>query len=259
MDDSDRALVATILACEPVLTLSVSPAEKADVLLRWASGVICWSNSPFAGSAEVGALGAGAMVERIFAPRAGGVQCGDMCRFYCRLLGLFDVHCVMAQCGFETGLNHVTVFVVDGDAFYLFDPMFSGTYRSADASDYCAFGDVLAGEACEFRCHRVAPTILRRPADVAATRARWAVRNVVANWTAEPNAHGWMIADVTQVDFQHRLVALPEEIAALGIAPEDDLISELIRRRVFNLVGGADDAAACAAMLGRAGVNLDLA
>lgn len=259
MQAGDRALIAAIVAREPVLALPASPLAKADALLRWASGVMCWNNDPPGGIDDFAALSACEMVDRVFAPRAGGVQCGGMAAFYRRLLDLFGVRSLLLQCGFADSVSHVTVLVPDAGKFHLFDPLFAGTYWPADAWGFRDLGAVLGGEPFVFRSHRAAPAILRRPDEVAPTQARWAARNVEASWTAAANAHGWVVAHVTSYDFQHRLVALPEDLATLGIAPEDDLISELIRRRVFNLVGDADDVAACAAMLGRAGASLDLA
>jgi hypothetical protein len=253
----DRALRDAIVTQEPVLGLPAGPLAQADALLRWASGVMTWSNAPIVGVADFAALSAGEMVDRVFGPRAGGVACGGMGVFYRRLLDLFGVPSVLLQCGFEDSINHVTVLVPADGRWFLFDPMFAGTYRPADAWGFLDLGAVLGGRPFVFRSHRAAPAMLRRPEDVAATKARWAARNVTACWTSEPNAHGWIVAWVTSVDYQHRLVALPEDLAALGIAPQDDLLSALVRRRVFALSGATDDVAACAAMLRQAGANLD--
>lgn len=258
MEPDDRSLIEAIVAQEPMLALPASPLAKADALLRWASGVIAWSNEPPAGIGDFAALSAGEMVSRVFKPRAGGVVCGGMAQFYRKLLALFDVPSLQLQCGFADGINHVTVLVPQGRRFHLFDPLFAGTYRPADAWGFLDLGAVLTGTPFVFRCHRAAPAILRRSEDVAATQARWRSRNVEAVWAQEPNAHGWVVAWVTSIDYQHRLVALPEDLAVLGIAREADLLSELIRRRVFSVAGEPADVAACTAMLADAGATLDL-
>lgn len=256
MAPTDRALRATIVAQEPVTGLAAGPLATADALLRWVSGVVAWSNAQLDGIPDFAALSACEMVERVFAPRAGGVACGGMSAFYRRLLDLFDVRSVQLQCGFEAGVSHVTVLVPAEGRWYLFDPLFAGTYRPAGGWSFLDFEAVLAGAPFVFRCHRIAPAILRRPDEVTATKARWAARNVEACWEANPNAHGWVVAHVTAVDAQHRLVALREDIDALGIAPTDDLLSALVRRRVFNVTGTPDDVSDCTAMLARAGVLL---
>jgi hypothetical protein len=216
-----------------------------------------WTGEVPSGVTDFATLSAWQMVNDVFAPRAYGVMCGGMSVFFRRVLDLFGVSSLLLQCGFEDGVNHTTVLVPADGKFYLCDPMFSGTYRPAGEWSYLDLGAVLSGQPFVFRIHRAAPTILKRPEEVEPTKRRWRTRNVVASWEQSPNAFGWVAAHVSSYDFQYRLVALPEDLAALGIAPQDDLISELIRRRVFSVAGDPADVAACLSMLVASGASLD--
>jgi hypothetical protein len=254
----DTSLTAAIVEREPALALPGSPIAKAESALRWASGVMTWNNEVPTHLPEFATLTARQMVEEVFLPRAYGVMCGGMAIFLCRILEQFAIRSLVVQCGYEAGVNHVTVLVPDRGKFFLFDPMFSGTYRPVGEWRHLDLAAVLRGESFVFRTNRAAPIILKRPEEVERTRLRWRDRNIEASWETEPNAFGWVAAYVASYDFQYRLVAQPEEIAALGMAPQDDFVSGLIRRRTFAVTGDPGDVERCIAMLGAAGANVDL-
>jgi hypothetical protein len=162
----DTSLTAAIVEREPALALPGSPIAKAESALRWASGVMTWNNEVPTHLPEFATLTARQMVEEVFLPRAYGVMCGGMAIFLCRILEQFAIRSLVVQCGYEAGVNHVTVLVPDRGKFFLFDPMFSGTYRPVGEWRHLDLAAVLRGESFVFRTNRAAPIILKRPEEV---------------------------------------------------------------------------------------------
>jgi hypothetical protein len=133
----EDALRATIRAEVPGLedTLNVDKLGAAALLVRWAAKESVFGSPP-AGREDPQAPSA-MPASAIYAlyKREEPTFCGGAAVFFMKVLGLFGIEAFIVDSGYsDSQMTHVTTIVPVGSKFYVIDPTFGGTYRTADGA-----------------------------------------------------------------------------------------------------------------------------
>lgn len=241
-----------ILANSPEVAFQGSTLGRAAGVHRWVMGALAASAVDPEYDAKVHSMSPQEIWDEVLSVRRCGFHCGGMSIFFQKCLALFGIDSILVGCG-PDGATHVTVAVPADGKFYVFDPMFGLTYRESGTRAALDLESVLTGSVYEANCIKPYPVVLTPAANVAMRKQRWADREVTAIWEDTPNQFGLVAAHIVSFARPYRLMIERDSLAALGIAEDAEIVSELIAKRVRSYTGPSK-IEEFGAMLARAGV-----
>ena len=195
----DDALRATIRAEVPGLedTLNSDKLGAAALLVRWAAKESVFG-SPAAGreDPQANAIAMHASAIHALYKREEPTLCGGAAVFFMKVLGLFGIEAFIVDSGYsDPPMTHVTTIVPVGSKFYVIDPTFGGTFRTADGAIADLATVFESPQNVRFSAQPVDRTFVVRPEDADEARRAFAAVNVPP--ACAPREDGGLHCEVT--------------------------------------------------------------